>query len=259
MKEALINSLMEQAQVFASAWSLVGSQFDGGNAMDDAEDAKAELRQMIEEALAQPEEAQSALSLFQSGFIDGREKGLKEALAQTQEPVAWREFIEQVAKQKPEKPDYWSSCSQCERNINDAEDLLEATPPQRTEPESVQQVGTIGHIGNGSTTLTRAIAPLLSKAQAQAQPEQEPVALPCCGYADSSAIKWNPYSQVVQCHNCGQIYTLPPQRTFVGLTDEEIDSYFEDQGWSPSKDYYPVIKAIEAKLKQANGYAEENT
>lgn len=36
----------------------------------------------IEEALAQPEEAQSALSLFQSGFIDGREKGLKEALAQ---------------------------------------------------------------------------------------------------------------------------------------------------------------------------------
>jgi len=102
---------------------------------------------------------------------------IKEALAQTQEPVAWREFIEQVAKQKPEKPDYWSSCSQCERNINDAEDLLEATPPQRTEPESVQQVGTIGHIGNGSTTLTRAIAPLLSKAQAQAQPEQEPVAV----------------------------------------------------------------------------------
>ena len=36
----------------------------------------------IKEALAQPEEAQSALSLFQSGFIDGREKGLKEALAQ---------------------------------------------------------------------------------------------------------------------------------------------------------------------------------
>ena len=59
---------------------------------------------------------------------------VKEALTQPeQEPVAWREFIEQVAKQKPEKPDYWSSCSQCERNINDAEDLLEAIPPQRTE------------------------------------------------------------------------------------------------------------------------------
>lgn len=54
--EALINSLMEQAQVFASAWSLVGGRFDGGNAMDDAEVAKAELRQMIEKALVQPEQ-----------------------------------------------------------------------------------------------------------------------------------------------------------------------------------------------------------
>jgi hypothetical protein len=43
-----------------------------------------------------------------------------------------------------------------------------------------------------------------------------------------------------------------PQRTWVGLTDEEIDSYFEDHGWSPSEDYYPVIKAIEAKLKEKN-------
>ena len=47
-------------------------------------------------------------------------------------------------------------------------------------------------------------------------------------------------------------YLLKAQRTWVGLTEEEIDSYFEDQGWSPSKDYYPVIKAIEAKLKEKN-------
>jgi hypothetical protein len=49
------------------------------------------------------------------------------------------------------------------------------------------------------------------------------------------------------------LYTTPPQRTWVGLTDEEIDSYFEDHGWSPSEDYYPVIKDIEAKLKEKNG------
>ena len=49
-----------------------------------------------------------------------------------------------------------------------------------------------------------------------------------------------------------QFYTTPPQRTWVGLTDEEIDSYFEDHGWSPSEDYYPVIKDIEAKLKELN-------
>jgi hypothetical protein len=48
------------------------------------------------------------------------------------------------------------------------------------------------------------------------------------------------------------LYTNPPQRTFVGMTGEEIDSCFEDHGWSPSEDYYPVIKDIEAKLKEKN-------
>jgi hypothetical protein len=42
------------------------------------------------------------------------------------------------------------------------------------------------------------------------------------------------------------------KREWVGLTDEEIDSYFENHGWSPSEDYYPVIKDIEAKLKEKN-------
>jgi hypothetical protein len=42
------------------------------------------------------------------------------------------------------------------------------------------------------------------------------------------------------------------KREWVGLTDGEIDSCFEDHGWSPSKDYYPVIKDIEAKLKEKN-------
>ena len=48
----------------------------------------------------------------------------------------------------------------------------------------------------------------------------EPVALPCCEYANASAVKWNPHNQVVQCHNCGQIYTAPTPRK--PLTDEEI-------------------------------------
>lgn len=39
---------MEQAQVFASAWSLVGGQFDTGNGMDDAEEAKDDLRTLIQ-------------------------------------------------------------------------------------------------------------------------------------------------------------------------------------------------------------------
>jgi hypothetical protein len=39
-------------------------------------------------------------------------------------------------------------------------------------------------------------------------------------------------------------YTHPPQRTWVGLTDEEIDK------WTP--EIHVVIQAIEAKLKEKN-------
>ena len=35
------------------------------------------------------------------------------------------QFIQDVAQQKPEKPDYWSACGQCERNISRAEDLIQ--------------------------------------------------------------------------------------------------------------------------------------
>ena len=46
----------------------------------------------------------------------------------------------------------------------------------------------------------------ISPAPLPAQPAQEPVALPCCGYADASSVEWNPHNQVVQCHGCGQVY-----------------------------------------------------
>ena len=52
-------------------------------------------------------------------------------------PQGWRDFLTELSKQKPEKPDYWSSCGQCERNSSTAEDLLAATPdpvPAQGEP-----------------------------------------------------------------------------------------------------------------------------
>lgn len=51
MKNKLTDSIMEQAQVFASTWSLVGGMFDDGNCLEDAEAAKVELRGMVEQAL----------------------------------------------------------------------------------------------------------------------------------------------------------------------------------------------------------------
>jgi hypothetical protein len=72
------------------------------------------------------------------------------------------------------------------------------------------------------------------------------VELPCCGYTDASAVKWNPFNGVVQCHNCGQTYT-PPQRTWVGLTDEEAQ-WLYDNCRTPSN----LIDMVEAKLKEKN-------
>lgn len=80
---------------------------------------------------------------------------------------------------------------------------------------------------------------------ALAQPEQEPVALPCCGYADASAIKWNPYNQVVQCHNCGQTYTAPPQRE--PLTEALAQPEQEPSGWRlvPVEPTQEMLRATE--------------
>jgi hypothetical protein len=95
--------------------------------------------------------------------------------------------------------------------------------------------------------------------EALAQPEQEPMALPCCAYTDASAIKWNPYNQVVQCHNCGQIYTTPPQRTWVGLTRAErfeiekaMSKYYDYQHECKTVCLPEFAAAIEAKLKEKN-------
>lgn len=48
-----IDEIMEQAQVFASGWAMVGSRFDDGGALDEAEGSKVVLRYMIAAALAE--------------------------------------------------------------------------------------------------------------------------------------------------------------------------------------------------------------
>jgi len=107
---------------------------------------------------------------------------------------------------------------------------------------------------------------------------QEPVALFCCGYTDANAVKWNPLNGVVQCHNCGQNYTPPQrtegrvccqqydiflepctsrgrhlaQRTWVGLTDEDISKISQRLGIDHDDSWTDLKQAIEAKLKERN-------
>lgn len=43
------------------------------------------------------------------------------------------EFINDVSQQEPEKPDYWSSCGQCDRNIDRAEEIVDKIKKDKTE------------------------------------------------------------------------------------------------------------------------------
>jgi hypothetical protein len=87
-----------------------------------------------------------------------------------------------------------------------------------------------------------------------AQPEQEPVA-----WANLDAL-----SEQINSVNCGTVYrlpseaegreplyTTPPQRTWVGLTDEEQTQVAWSCG-AMSADWLEFARAIEAKLKEKN-------
>jgi len=48
------------------------------------------------------------------------------------------------------------------------------------------------------------------------------------------------------------LYTTPPQRTWVGLTDEEINSVRYKRDWTAPWTDTTFARAIEAKLKEKN-------
>jgi hypothetical protein len=49
LSDEAVNAIMEQAQVFASAWSLVGGRFDFGGGLQVAEQEKTNLRALLNE------------------------------------------------------------------------------------------------------------------------------------------------------------------------------------------------------------------
>ena len=90
----------------------------------------------------------------------------------------------------------------------------------------------------------------------QAQPEQEPVAKHVCNL-------WiNPETSFYEVDRCTHpinevfpVYTAPPKREWVGLTDDEIDTYAQQHSFSLDKApewFTEVCRDIEAKLKEKN-------
>jgi hypothetical protein len=93
------------------------------------------------------------------------------------------------------------------------------------------------------TSLRQAIAELES---------QEPVAWVCCGSGKKHDIDF--YEDDVNALPVGtMLYTHPPQRTWVGLTDEDAEEVWQSV---QTRDFHdcvqPFAQAIEAKLKEKN-------
>nr|WP_240919550.1 host nuclease inhibitor protein [Pseudomonas otitidis] len=59
-----IETIMEQAQVYASAWSLVGGPFDSGNQLQIAEEEKDTLHEMLQEFCSNTELREIAEALI---------------------------------------------------------------------------------------------------------------------------------------------------------------------------------------------------
>ena len=86
-----------------------------------------------------------------------------------------------------------------------------------------------------------------------AQPEQEPVARVIDNGTPEGATEWIPFTNRVEPLKTGDLlYTTPPQRPWVGLTNNELQ---------PIADEYRILfgswvedfaRAIEAKLKEKN-------
>ena len=95
--------------------------------------------------------------------------------------------------------------------------------------------------------------------EALAQPEQEPVAWVCYGAPGKRDIDFEE-ADINGLPIGTSLYTTPPQRTWVGLTDEERNDCLVDADpceCLADPEAEELMRCIEAKLKQKNGYAEE--
>jgi hypothetical protein len=69
---------------------------------------------------------------------------------------------------------------------------------------------------------------------------------------EQAPMKWLKFNDKGDTFDNTPFYTTPPQRTWVGLTDEEIWEWFRDNTALTSESGKRIYQAIEAKLKEKN-------
>lgn len=85
------DKIMEQAQVFASCWSLVGGRFDNGEMSDTANEEKAELERMVRAALASVEAPTEPSEAMIAAYLDANTAYWRETDAMPAiNPSKWR-------------------------------------------------------------------------------------------------------------------------------------------------------------------------
>lgn len=177
---------------------------------------------------------------------------IKEALAQdelcsSQEPWMYRIWNDKDAQ--------WRLTDDCSWP---AEPIYTTPPNPKSQPEQEpvaiyragQAKGEPFHVGFFKALDADEV--LLYTAPPAAQPEQEPVATTYKEVTDAMNLLLNgDYKQVqmAQLMADAKLYTTPPQRPWVGLTEEEANLLWEN---TDDTDSWELIKKIEAKLKELN-------
>ena len=150
------------------------------------------------------------------------ERIAREALAEhtMQEVQRLGQEIEQEPKIKTTDPFESSRVADYNRGWNDC---LFASGIVK-QPEQEPKIGCVNHDCD----------------QCKAQPDQEPVA-----FASHGVINWIADKQF---QHEADLYTTPPQQTWVGLNDDEID-YLIHLAYTGDEEF---VQTIEAKLKEKN-------
>ena len=179
-----------------------------------------------------------------------------------------------LATTPPQRTEQEPWCMKMNGCKTKCEDCPDEPPQPEQEPHALQglaaylrcEAGGV-FVGSPSHDALLQWAREVDAAKAQQEPKQEPVAWRTFdgegGYDyrsyednESYADDWNKRNP----NHSGwvdKLYTTPPQRTWVDLTDEDISKISQRLGIDHDDSWTDLKQAIEAKLKQKNGFAEE--
>jgi hypothetical protein len=177
---------------------------------------------IIKEALAQPERD------YERGFIDGMQKQMQSSVDKAVNRMA-----------QPEQDNAYIYASNLAKTIWQKHYMKES--PKFALLDTTE--GVLTQIDNMTCGLVR---------EKPAQPEQEPMAW--MNDSTPSGI-FARHTEGAKNFGCTiPLYTTPPQRTWVGLTDEEIADCAEKMEASDPTDSFwrEFFRGIEAKLKEKN-------